>query len=273
MTWGRLDDKANGNAKLLALSDAAWRMWACGLIFCQNNLTDGFIPEQAIHAFGVRAKNKAAVAEELCRPLVPGKGPLWHRVDGGFQVHDYMDVNDPKETVLAEREKARLRTERWRNGRNTNGVGDASRDESRKGVHVHNHVPQPEKKDSEAANEHAVLEFPLRDGTVWLLRQPQLTAWATDFPGLDVLATCRAARSWASANPDKRKTAGGMPRFLAGWLLRESKAMPQAVVQASQAAPERVWRCPHVEPCAQHRMCDFRLANPEKFPVKAQVAS
>lgn len=103
MPWGRLDDKANGNAKLLALSDSAWRMWGCGLIYCQNNLTDGFIPSFAIDAFGVRAKNKQAVADELCRSLVPGKGPLWHKVDSGYQVHDYLDWNDSRESVEKQR--------------------------------------------------------------------------------------------------------------------------------------------------------------------------
>jgi hypothetical protein len=114
MPWGRLDDRANGDAKLLALSDAAWRMWGCGLIYCQYNLTDGFIPEHAIHTFGVRAKNKEAVADELCRSLVPGKGPLWHRVADGYQVHDFLEWNDSKEKVEAERAGSQDRWQRWK---------------------------------------------------------------------------------------------------------------------------------------------------------------
>jgi 5-methylcytosine-specific restriction endonuclease McrA len=110
MPWGRLDDRANGNGKLLALSDAAWRMWGCGLIHCQAQLTDGFIAEAVIFTFGVKAKNKRAVADELCTALIPGRGPLWHKVEGGYQVHDYLDWNDSKETVDHRRmlEKRRL---------------------------------------------------------------------------------------------------------------------------------------------------------------------
>lgn len=79
------------------------------MIYCQANLTDGFIPQHAIESFGVRARNKATVAEELCRSLVPGKGPLWVRVDGGFQVHDYLDWNEARGTILAERASAKAR--------------------------------------------------------------------------------------------------------------------------------------------------------------------
>jgi hypothetical protein len=113
MAWARLDDRANNNAKLLALSDGAHRMWTCGLVYCQDNLTDGFIAESAIRAFGVRAPLKKIV-EELCAVLVPGKKPLWHKVSGGYQVNDYADVNDPATTVKKKREQTRERVKRFR---------------------------------------------------------------------------------------------------------------------------------------------------------------
>jgi hypothetical protein len=122
MAWGRLHDRANGDAKLLALSDAAWRMWGCGLIYCQNALTDGFIPEHAIHAFGVRARNKDAIADELCRVLVPGKAALWERVDGGYQIHDYLDWNDSRADILAGRARGRRRVAHHREKRVTHTV-------------------------------------------------------------------------------------------------------------------------------------------------------
>ena len=114
MPWGRLDDRANGNAKLLALSDAAWRMWGCGLIYCQANLTDGFIPDHAILTFGVRAKNKSAVVAELCSVLIPSKSSLWERVPGGYQVHDYFDWNVSRDEVLTVRQHSKQRFERWK---------------------------------------------------------------------------------------------------------------------------------------------------------------
>lgn len=114
MPWGRLDDNAAGNGKLLALSDPAFRMWACGLIYCQRNLTDGFIHDHAIESFGIRAKNKHKIAEELCRPQLANRAALWARVNGGYQIHDYLQWNDSREEILKNREKGRTRTARWR---------------------------------------------------------------------------------------------------------------------------------------------------------------
>lgn len=115
MGWARLDDRLNdADSKLLALTDAAHRMYTCGLVYVNKALTDGFIPEHVIETFGVRARNKRAVADELCTPLVPGKHPLWHRVAGGYQVHDYLDWNDNKETVVAKRQRSADRVNRFR---------------------------------------------------------------------------------------------------------------------------------------------------------------
>ncbi len=88
-------------------------MWGCGLIYCQANLTDGFIPTHALQAFGVRG-NKAKAVAELCRELLPNKGPLWHKVEGGVQVHDYLDWNDSKEKILKGRADTKARLDRFR---------------------------------------------------------------------------------------------------------------------------------------------------------------
>lgn len=123
MTWGRLHDGASRDDKLLALTDAAWRMWGNGLIYCQDKLSDGFIPEHVIHTFGIRAKNKEKVADELCRVLVPGKGPLWHRVEGGYRVHDYHDWNPSKDQILEGRRQAQDRMRRRRTDRQSDVGG------------------------------------------------------------------------------------------------------------------------------------------------------
>jgi hypothetical protein len=125
VSWARLDDDANDSEKLVALSDAAWRMYGCGLIHCNRKLTDGFIAAAKIHTFGVKAKNKEAVADELCRSLVPGKGPLWEKVDGGYRVHDYLDWNDSRDKVLKQRAGAKKRLDKFRRRHDDEPAEDA----------------------------------------------------------------------------------------------------------------------------------------------------
>lgn len=123
MPWARIDDRANSDAKLLALSDSAYRMWVAGLIFCQANLTDGFIPKDAIQTFGVRARNKTALVRELTKAVL-GKRPLWQAVDGGWMFNDFHDWNDSREVVLKKRAKGKNRIDKFRaklNGGNAAG--------------------------------------------------------------------------------------------------------------------------------------------------------
>lgn len=118
MPFGRLHEEAAGDSKLLALSDAAWRMWGMGLIYCQKNLTDGFIPSGAIFLWGVRSKNLSRVADELCTPQVPGKDALWAHAADGYLIHDYLQWNDSKDEILkgraAGKERIRIFRERER---------------------------------------------------------------------------------------------------------------------------------------------------------------
>lgn len=54
----------------------------------------------------------------------------------------------------------------------------------------------------------------------WAPSVEQVAKWDGFFPGLDLLAEARKAAAWIEANPDRRKTARGMPRFLVAWFTR-----------------------------------------------------
>lgn len=75
---------------------------------------------------------------------------------------------------------------------------------------------------SPSVSEPPVLVFPTHGKEkTWGLTQSTIDSLKADFPALDVMAQCRAARAWCEANAMKRKTVGGMPRFLAGWMARQ----------------------------------------------------
>lgn len=67
-------------------------LWLCGIAYCQEGLTDGFIPEEVIDSLGV-PKSARRLAEHLV------KANLWEKADGGWYIHDYLDHNRSSETV------------------------------------------------------------------------------------------------------------------------------------------------------------------------------
>lgn len=136
MPWARLDDRLNDDAKFRSLSDGAFRLWICGLVYCQKNLTDGFIPEHEVETFKVRAKRSPCVVE-LCTPLVQiSKGPLWHRVETGYQMHDYLHWNDSREKVVAERAAAKERQDRFKGKKRFRVVANAVINGVRNALHL-----------------------------------------------------------------------------------------------------------------------------------------
>ena len=67
-----------------------------------------------------------------------------------------------------------------------------------------------------------VIEIPTnRNGEAVPVTAEQVAAWQETYPAVDVPGTLRRIRSWCEANPSKRKTARGVPRFIDAWLSRE----------------------------------------------------
>lgn len=111
MRFARIEENAMDAPKFIAISDRAWRLWCEGIAYCQRQLSDGRIPVKAMRGF--RYYSKAAL-QELVSVNVPDKGPLWHLDGEAVLVHDYLDWNDSREKVLANRKAGKDRLERWR---------------------------------------------------------------------------------------------------------------------------------------------------------------
>lgn len=113
MRFWRVEENAMDNPKFIAISTKAWRLWCEGNAYCQKSLTDGAIPVKA--AKGFRYYSRAAL-RELLTVHVPEKGPLWHEDGPFYRVHDYLDWNEPREKVIANRKAGKERLDRWRAG-------------------------------------------------------------------------------------------------------------------------------------------------------------
>lgn len=129
MAWVRIHDGALRNFKVMALSDAAFRLWVAGLAHCQEHLTDGEIRREHLKMLTARVTKKAL--KELTTPI-PGRSPLWHETESGYQIHDYLVWNEPREVVLKKRAEKEARMKRWRERRDAlrSASGDASQNAS-----------------------------------------------------------------------------------------------------------------------------------------------
>jgi hypothetical protein len=98
MAWVKLDDQAPRNSKMLKAGPAACWLWVCGIAHAQSQLTDGFIAVEALPMIGITGIGRV---EKLAEQLVAVG--LFDRADGGYRVHDYLDHNPSRLSVLAKR--------------------------------------------------------------------------------------------------------------------------------------------------------------------------
>lgn len=140
MTWVKVDDHLADHPKVLGLGKLAPLALALqirALCYCSRYLTDGRVPAGAIpglldgfDAWGIETASVPGMfaigveADELDWPAMMVRAGLWERLRGGdYLIHDYLDYNPSRESVLLEREgnKRRQKNFRKRNA-HRNGV-------------------------------------------------------------------------------------------------------------------------------------------------------
>lgn len=149
MPWVRIDDHFDEHPKIASVGPLGLALFVSGLAYCNRHLTDGFIPESVVdrlltvrvfrpgeekvsfmcigHYYGGNDPEIAAYeasAAIVSRWLV--EAGLWESVDGGYQVHDFLDYQPSKSEVMSEREgwrerKAKSRGESRRDSPKSHG--------------------------------------------------------------------------------------------------------------------------------------------------------
>lgn len=74
--------------------------------------------------------------------------------------------------------------------------------------------------------------IPLNDGTEWRPTTEEFTEYARLYPSVDIKQQFASMRGWSLGNPTRKKTAGGVKRFVTSWLSKEqdrSRAAPKPV--------------------------------------------
>jgi len=104
------------------LSDGAFRLYITGLCYAGKHLTDGFLPAPLRRTLGTELASKWATK-------LTEKG-LWIKVEGGYQIHDYLKHQTSKAQAEMEKENNRLRAARARAAKSEairNGVTNGKR--------------------------------------------------------------------------------------------------------------------------------------------------
>jgi hypothetical protein len=107
-TWGKVHGSITWHAKALAAGDAALGVWVRLLGHCAQHLTDGFIAAPVAVAVG---SSSPGAIDALVR------AGLLEAVDGGYQLHDYLDHNSSRADIEASREASRERMAKTRASR------------------------------------------------------------------------------------------------------------------------------------------------------------
>lgn len=120
----------------------------------------------------------------------------------------------------------------------------------------------------------------------WGLDPAMVAEWQRLYPHLDVLRECRKALAWILANPGRRKTASGMPRFLVNWFNRETnnghgsgtthhspgdRPITADERKRAEALRKAHGGCPHEQRCANSGQCIRWIV--EHFREQEQVSA
>jgi hypothetical protein len=163
MVWAKLDDEILDNPKIARAGVFGFALHVAAITWCSRNLTDGFIPTSRVTALltldrvhfdvanpfalidgprsmgGEEGLDALAIADHL---VLVG---LWHSVDGGYELHDFLKYNPSREETLAKRQKDSQRQERSRSRRKSPAESHAkSRRDSRVTSGVNPQPPEPD---------------------------------------------------------------------------------------------------------------------------------
>ncbi len=98
-TWIKLVNSMPSHPKLVMAGDRAAWLFVCGCCYSNEHLTDGFIARHVLPVVAPGVKRPEDLADRLVAAA------LWHEVEGGWQIHDYSDVQRSSEAIREQRRK------------------------------------------------------------------------------------------------------------------------------------------------------------------------
>jgi hypothetical protein len=121
--WSKIDDQFYLNVKNATIDRDEQDLYIAGNVYCNGQLTDGFIPAAIVAMLCIWAKiPNEANAQAIASRLVEHN--YWELIEHGYMVHDFLDWNLSKAEVLE------LRAARSEAGRRGGLISAANRQAS-----------------------------------------------------------------------------------------------------------------------------------------------
>ena len=137
MTWIKIDDQLHSHPKVIAAwhaHHAALGLHLLALSHAACYLTDGRVSDAFVRGLLPAAAERRRVLSALTAVAPPFTSGLWVPDGSGWQIHDYLDLNESREDVLAKRaEVAEERAQAGRRGAAKRWQTDGKRDGKRDG--------------------------------------------------------------------------------------------------------------------------------------------
>lgn len=282
--------------KFLALNGNAIALWDEIKDYCDERHTDGFVPKEAFKTFRFAGQRSLALLTTSCgfKPDKTPFAPLLEEHELGYRMHDYLDHNDCRDAVLARMERAeakkedeRARKAEWRAKKADKSHGTKRGTPRGRPTIVPPSVTAVSRSMTEAESESErttdpnapqksargpVGEFLVRYSDLFSERfdtRPDIQGGRDGKIAKNTIAKHGQEKAIALlqqffASDDKfiLGTGYGLNIF-AGQInkLLTELARPIAVQRSA-------WNCPHIDQCSHRPMCEVKLTNPTKYPVK-----
>ena len=230
--WTKLDS-AITESTLWMKDHATLRVWIALLAKCDAGGYARVAAPAMAHICMMKLDEFETIMDDLCAPdkysrCSDNEGRRVQRVEGGYVVLSYERYRQMKTRALTPAERKQRQREREAAGALVSGSHASHEshyvtpEEKQKQRRSRSRGEADTTKDScsEPSSKPVLVFETVGKVKSWELTPQKVTEWRGDFPHLDIEAECRKARAWLVANPTKRKTAKGMPRFLVGWLGR-----------------------------------------------------
>jgi hypothetical protein len=127
VAWVRIDDKFSEHPKVAKVGPLGVAMQMAALCYANRNLTDGFIPKSEVPLLvnfdGIALSSSQAASPDCDEPVavtwqyvvgVLVKAGLWEEAEGGYMIHDYLDYQPSRESVIRARKAGVERVREYR---------------------------------------------------------------------------------------------------------------------------------------------------------------